>query len=64
MNHGTTIIHTEQLELIDDDHLDGLTDDDDDDGLSSPESEYDGDLMHVDDDVTAQLAAAGPGLIK
>lgn len=59
MNHTTTLIGTE-IEMIDDDHIDGLSDDDDDEGPSSPESAYDGDLMHIDDDVTAQLAAAGP----
>lgn len=61
MNQGTTLIGTETIEMIDDDHM-TMSDDDDDDGPSSPESAYDGDLMHVamDDDVTAQLAAAGP----
>lgn len=62
MNQSGTIITTDALELVDDDHLDELTDDDDDEGPSSPESAYDGDYMNVDDDVTAQLAAAGPGL--
>lgn len=61
MNPGTTIITSDSLELVDDDHLDELTDDDDDDGPSSDGSAYDGDYMNVDDDVTAQLAAAGPG---
>lgn len=54
---------TETIEMIDEDHMTGMSDDDDDDGPSSPESAYaDGDLMHVamDDEVTAQLAAAGP----
>lgn len=60
MNQTTTLIGTETIEMIDDDHIDGLSDDDDDEGPSSPESAYDGDLMHVDDEVTAQLAAAGP----
>ncbi|XP_055295224.1 DNA-binding protein Ewg isoform X4 [Sitodiplosis mosellana] len=58
MNQAT-YIGTETIEMIEDDQIDGMTDDDDDDGPSSPESAYDGDLMH-DDDVTAQLAAAGP----
>lgn len=62
MNH-TTIITSDSLDLMDDDdHLDDLSDDDDDDVPSSGESAYDGDLMSIDDDVTAQLAAAGPGL--
>lgn len=59
MNQATTYIGTETIEMIEDDQIDGLTDEDDDDGPSSPESAYDGDLMH-DDEVTAQLAAAGP----
>lgn len=58
MNQAT-YIGTETIEMIEDDQIDGMTDDDDDDGPSSPESAYDGDLMH-DDEVTAQLAAAGP----
>lgn len=59
MNQGTTYIGTETIEMIEDDQIDGMTDDDDDDAPSSVESAYDGDLMH-DDEVTAQLAAAGP----
>lgn len=54
---------TETVEMIDDGVMIGMTDDDDDDAPSSPESAYnDGDLMHVamEDEVTAQLAAAGP----
>ncbi|XP_031616892.1 DNA-binding protein P3A2 isoform X2 [Contarinia nasturtii] len=58
MNQAT-YIGTETIEMIEDDQIDGMTDDDDDEGPSSPESAYDGDLMH-DDEVTAQLAAAGP----
>lgn len=58
MNQAT-YIGTETIEMIEDDQIDGMTDDDDDDAPSSPESAYDGDLMH-DDEVTAQLAAAGP----
>lgn len=63
MNQTTLIsAGTETIEMIDDDHMTGMSDDDDDDGPSSPESAYvDGDLMNaMDDDVTAQLAAAGP----
>lgn len=59
MNHQATYIGTETIEMIEDDQIDGMTDDDDDDVPSSGESAYDGDLMH-DDEVTAQLAAAGP----
>lgn len=61
MQHQTIITtEIEKIEMIDD--IDVSDDDDDDDGPSSPESAYDDDLMHVamDDDVTAQLAAAGP----
>lgn len=53
---------TETVEMIDDGVMTGMTDDDDE-APSSPESAYnDGDLMHVkmEDEVTAQLAAAGP----
>lgn len=59
-NMNQTIITTEieKIEMLDDC---ALVTDDDDDGPSSPDSTYDDDLMHVcDDDVTAQLAAAGP----
>lgn len=52
---------TETIEMIDDGHMTGMSDDDDDDVPSSGESAYaDGDIMHMDDEVTAQLAAAGP----
>lgn len=53
----------EKIEMIDDCQMTTVSDDDDDEGPSSPESAYnESDLMHVamDDDVTAQLAAAGP----
>lgn len=63
MNQITQIsAGTETIEMIDDDHMTGISDDEDDEGPSSPESAYvDGDLMNaMDDDVTAQLAAAGP----
>lgn len=49
--------------MIDDCQMTTVSDDDDDEGPSSPESAYnESDLMHVamDDEVTAQLAAAGP----
>lgn len=62
MNHQTIITtEIEKIEMLDDCQM--QSDDDDDDGPSSPESAYDeNDLMHVamDDEVTAQLAAAGP----
>lgn len=55
---------TETMEIIDDnDIMNGMTDDEEDDGPSSPESAYnDADMLQValDDEVSAQLAAAGP----
>lgn len=50
------------IEMIDDDGDMGVNSDDDSAGPSSPESAYeDGqDMMSCTDDVTAQLAAAGP----
>lgn len=49
--------------MMDDGVMTGMSDDDDDEGPSSPESAYnEADMMQValDDEVAAQLAAAGP----
>lgn len=54
---------TETIEMMDDGVMTGMSDDDDDEGPSSPESAYnEADMMQValDDEVAAQLAAAGP----
>lgn len=62
MNHTHLSAGTETIEMIDEDHMTGISEDDDDDAPSSPESAYaDGEMMNtIDDDVQAQLAAAGP----
>lgn len=62
-NNNTSTATIESVEMIDDCNMSGVSDDDDDGSPSSPES-YDEaqDLIHsaLTDDVTAQLAAAGP----
>lgn len=54
---------SESIEMLDDGVISGMSDDDDDDCMSSAESAYnETDMMQVaiDEDVAAQLAAAGP----
>ncbi|CAD7086732.1 unnamed protein product [Hermetia illucens] len=63
-NHTTTVNKTYKIEMIEDGAMSGQSDDDDDEPPSSPGSTYDDgqDIMqmHMDDEVTSQLAAAGP----